>query len=359
MKVFKDKIELVHKMSKSTKEEKPNKKRIGIKDTIVASTLPNGNRFTSEGDCILNIFVEKKIWRIAFVCKFCCRITPDMRANSYQERDIKVNSKKEKTKGGCGVCYTRYTSENITISKEYMEKYVNTKEKAEYDVAEITENSSKKYVYEDTSKQYNEFVKLLENDEHTLLTDSKEYKSKTTKCEIKCDNGHIFNMSYHAYKTAKRRRAENEDMKPICPDCDPSLSIEDQKKHAFLAEQGTDKLLSKFTKVNEVMDFECIRPFHPKHIEKIYKSNWNNYTNKNTPIRCACVSTDLRHFEAKTINDELPIKYKYIFDYNGIKFDTVDKSTKMMDVTCKKCDEQIRIHMNELFESFKCPSCNP
>jgi hypothetical protein len=341
-------------------EIKKTRKRTGIKDTIIASILPNGNKFTAEGDLIINIFEEKKIHKMAFVCKFCCTLEPEIRANSYKERKTKTNDKNETTKAGCSKCYNKFKTEYLTISKEFMDKYVNTKNKADVDNIKEKEMSTKNDPV-DSSIQYNEFEnKLHDNDNYKLITDSTDYKNKMTPCDIMCNNNHEFQMSYNAYTKAKTRHSTKDIPPAICPHCNVVTTVTDetQRKNEVLAKQGTDKLLSEFTNATDILEFECLRPFHPDHIDKKYKSNWNNFTNKNTPIRCECVSTDLRKFKKTTIDEELPVKIQYILDYVGVEYITIDKSTKQIEVMCKKCKTETTLHMSELFNNFKCKQCN-
>ena len=101
---------------------------------------------------------------------------------------------------------------------------------------------------------YEEVKRRIETDEYKLISD--EYVNNNTKLEIKCNKGHIFDMSYAVFIRGSR-----------CPICNRGwlfyYNIRGMKKEAYeyiksnIELCGYKLLSDKYDKCDTLLDVKC------------------------------------------------------------------------------------------------------
>lgn len=182
-----------------------------------------------------------------------------------------------------------------------------------------------------------EYVKKYIEDRNCILI-SKEYKGNKDKLKIKCENGHVFEMSFNTFKSGHR-----------CKECSIKNRIE-KRKHTyeyvknFIEKQGYILLSKKYKNNLEDLKMICDKG----HIVNM------NFGNFQRGHRCKKCAMEQNH-ESQKHNYEYVKKYIEKFEYKLLNKEYLNINSKLK-MQCKEG------HVFEMtFKNFKkgnrCPKC--
>lgn len=184
---------------------------------------------------------------------------------------------------------------------------------------------------------YSEIKECIENEQGYELI-SKTYINSKTKMEIKCPNGHIFNMSYEVFKVGHR-----------CPICSTKKRGNSRKLSydyvkTFIEKEGYSLISKEYKNNNTKLELICDKGHN-------IQMTFGNFQRGN---RCKICAT-------KKNIDKQRHSYEYVKSFiKSIGYTLIDeKYVRNSDKLKIRCDKghEISTSFKNLLKGNRCPEC--